>query len=94
MGRHPAVFLGGAMLFGTYTGAFCFYMVFHSLVHPERAGRYVAVNEALVGITGFLAPLAGGLMADAWGFRWPYLCAAGLMLVATAVQVRVTRAAS
>jgi MFS family permease len=85
-GKTSAMFLAGAVLFGIYTGAFCFYMVFHALVHPQRAGRYVSVNESLVGITGFLAPLAGGAMADAWGFQFPYLAAAGVTLAATGIQ--------
>lgn len=90
-GENLAVFLTGAVLFGIYTGAFCFYMVFHALAHPNRAGHYVAVNESLVGITGFLAPLVGGAMADAWGFQFPYLAAAGLILAATTFQVWIHR---
>ncbi|MEI7436886.1 MAG: hypothetical protein WCL16_08805, partial [bacterium] len=90
-GETPLVLLSGAVLFGLYTGAFCFYMVFHALVHPNRAGRYVAVNESIVGITGFLAPLAGGVMSDVWGFKFPYFAAAGLTLAATAFQVWIHR---
>ena len=91
LGSGPAAFLIGAVLFGMYTGAFCFYMVFHALVHPNRAGRYVAVNETIVGVTGFVAPLAAGALADAWGFKLPYLLAAGLTLVVTAFQMQVHR---
>jgi MFS family permease len=91
LGGTPAVFLIAAVLFGIYSGAFCFYMVFHALVHPNRASHYVAVNETMVGLTGFLAPLAGGAMADAWGFRFPYLVLAGITLVATAIQIWVHR---
>lgn len=87
------VFFAGAALFGLYSGAFCFYMVFHALVHPKRAGHYVAVNESLVGITGFVAPLAGGALADAHGLRFPYLAAAGLTLAAASVQVWIHRRA-
>jgi len=51
----------------------------------------VAVNETVVGLTGFLAPLAGGAMADAWGFRFPYLGTVVLILAATALLIRVHR---
>ncbi len=88
-GNSMVMLLSGAVLFGLYSGAFCFYMVFHALVHPKRAGRYVAVNESLVGITSFLAPLCGGAMADAWGFHFPYLAAALLTLAVLTVQVLV-----
>jgi MFS family permease len=86
-----AVFLVGAALFGVYTGAFCFYMVFHAIVHPRRAGHYVAINESLVGITGFVAPLAAGAMSDAWGLHVPYLAAVALTVAVTLFQVRVHR---
>lgn len=88
-GRHPAVFLAGAALFGIYSGAFCFYLVFHALIHPERSGRYIGINETVVGLTGFAAPLLGGGMADAWGIRYPFAAAAGLTAVVTAFQFYV-----
>lgn len=90
-GEKTFVLLTGAILFGIYSGAFCFCMVFHALIHPKRAGHYIAVNESLVGITGFLAPLIGGAMADVWGFQFPYLAAAGLTLAATAIQILIFR---
>ena len=88
----PLAFLIGAGLFGIYSGSFCFYLVFHALVHPNRAGRYVAVNEALVGLTGFLAPLAGGALADHCGSQYPYLVVAALTIAVTALQICVHRA--
>jgi len=91
-GVHPLAFLIGAGLFGIYSGSFCFYLVFHALVHPNRAGRYVAVNEALVGLTGFLAPLAGGALADHCGSQYPYLVVAALTVAVTVLQICVHRA--
>ena len=89
-GQHLAVLLAGAALFGIYSGAFFFYLVFHALVHPERAGRYIAVNETIVGIASFAGPLLGGIAADSWGVRFPFLAAAGLTCLATAFQCKVT----
>jgi len=91
-GVHPLAFLVGAGLFGIYSGSFCFYLVFHALVHPNRAGRYVAINEALVGLTGFLAPLAGGALADHCGSQYPYVLVAALTVIVTTLQVFVHRA--
>jgi MFS family permease len=91
LGERPIVLLAGAVLFGVFSGSFCFSMVFHALVHPRRAGRYVAINESLVGVTGFLAPLLGGAMADAWGFRVSGMAAVALVAFLTALQVWVSR---
>ena len=89
-GQHLAIFLAGAALFGIYSGSFFFYMVFHALVHPEHAGRYIAVNETIVGIASFAGPLLGGILADACGMRFAFLAAAGLTVLATAFQCRIT----
>ncbi len=89
--RHPALLVAGGALFGIYSGGFCFYFVYHSLVHPTRAEKYVAVNETVVGLASFIGPLLGGLLADAWGVRYPFLAAAGLTLLVTALQIGVHR---
>ncbi len=92
-GHHPSVAahatgvfsLAGAC-FGVYSGSFFFYFVFHSLVHPTRSGRYVSINEAVVGMTSIVGPFFGGWMADRFRPAAPY--AAGLVLVLTAVAVQ------
>jgi len=76
--------LGGSVLFGVYTGFFYFFLVYHALVHPTKAGHYVALNESVVGIAGVAAPLAAGLAIDTLGSRSPYL-AAGVLIVAVIV---------
>lgn len=91
-GHHPALLVAGGALFGIYSGGFCFYFVYHSLVHPTRAEKYIAVNETVVGLASFAGPLLGGLLADAWGVRYPFLAAAGLTLLVTALQIGVHRA--
>ncbi len=92
-GSRPAVLMAGAALFGIFSGSISFSMVFHALVHPHKAGRYVAVNESLVGITGFLAPLLAGAMADAWGFQVSGLAAAALVGCVAGIQVWISRTA-
>ena len=88
-GHHLALILAGAAMFGIYSGSFFFQLVFHALVHPARAGRYVAVNETVVGIASFAGPLLGGVLADAWGVQVPFLAAAGLTVVVTTLQCRI-----
>ncbi|MBN2414068.1 MFS transporter [candidate division KSB1 bacterium] len=43
----------GAVLFGMFLSTTAFTAIFHSLSHPVKSVRYIAVNEAFVG-TGFL----------------------------------------
>jgi MFS family permease len=90
-GTTPAVLVIGAVLFGVFSGSFCFSMVFHALVHPSKAGRYVAVNESLVGMTGFLAPLLAGALTDAWGFPVSSIATAALVGFVAVIQVLITR---
>ncbi len=85
-GHHLGVFLIGAALFGIYSGACFYYLVFHALVHPKRAGRYVAVNETVVGLASFAGPMIGGVLAESYNVRFPFLAAAGLTLLMTAFQ--------
>lgn len=86
----PAYCLAAAC-FGVYSAAFSFYFVFHALVHPSRAGKYVAVNESVVGVCTILGPLLGGVIADGFGLDKPYLAAAGFIVVAAALQTIVHR---
>jgi MFS family permease len=54
--------------YGVFSGSFFFGLVFHSLVHPHRSVRYVAVNETVVGICGVVGPVMAGTLADKFGF--------------------------
>jgi DHA1 family quinolone resistance protein-like MFS transporter len=85
VGRDPRLIMAGAVLFGGASGGFYFFVVFHALVHPSRAGIYVAINESVVGISGVLAPLAAGAAADAMGYKVPFVAAAALMIVVMVV---------
>jgi len=85
----PLVF--ASILFGIYSGSFFFYLVFHSLVHPEHSTRYVARNESVVGFTGMLGPLLAGLLATGFAITVPYLVSALLILVLVVFQTVVIR---
>jgi predicted MFS family arabinose efflux permease len=72
-----------------YSGSFFFYLVFHAIVHPHHSARYVSVNEAVVGLCGFVGPMAGGLLADAKGLAWPYFTAVGLVAVGVLLKLLI-----
>jgi len=86
LARSAGLFYVAAACFGIYSGMFFFYLVFHSLVHPERSGRYIAVNEATVGLMSLAGPFLGGRIADAYSLRASYLIVAGLLLAAVSAQ--------
>lgn len=70
----------GSYLIGIYSGVVGFCLVFYSLAHPEKAGKYVAGNEITVGMTNTLTPLliGSGLV---WLTNWngaPYLALVAL----------------
>ena len=91
LGSTPAAFEFAAACFGVYSGAFFFYLVFHSLTHPSRSAHYVAINESVVGVCGIIGPMLGGVIADLAGFGYPYLAGALVVAVATAFQCGVHR---
>ncbi len=75
-----------AACFGVYSGSFYFYFVFHSLVHPTRSGRYVALNEAVVGLASILGPTLGGELGDRLGLGAAYMIPMALLGVAIVTQ--------
>lgn len=91
-GTNVWTFYIGAFVFGIYSSAFFFYLVFHSLVHPEKSGKYVSWNEVIVGFTGIVAPMAGGFLVDQTGdHNLPFIIAAAFIICAIAVQISTLR---
>jgi len=80
-----------SVLFGVSSGAFFFYLVFHSLVHLEHSTRYVAINESVVGFTSMLGPLLAGFLAAGLTISAPYWASALLLLVSVVFQTLATR---
>ncbi len=89
-GDFPVLALA-AICFGIYSGSFFFFLVFHSLVHPERSTRYVAVNESVVGLTNMLGPLLAGFLAAGFTISAPYWVSALLVLMAVAFHASAIR---
>ncbi|NLF31102.1 MAG: MFS transporter [Planctomycetes bacterium] len=84
-----ASYYAAAVCFGIYSSGFCFYFVFHALVHPSKSASYVAVNEAVVGLTAIIGPFAGGRVADATSLAVPFWGAAALVAAAVVLQAAV-----
>ncbi len=89
LGSKPETFYMAALFYGIYSGMFFFYLVFHSLVHPTKSSKYVATNEAVVGITSIIGPIAGGILADKTNSSIPFYLVAIMVLLVLAVQARV-----
>ena len=90
-GSSAAVLGAGVVLFGVYSGSFFFYLVFHALAHPVRSAFYVAINEAVVGVSGIIGSVAGGVLADRYGFTRSASAGAAAVLAVTVFQVVVHR---
>ena len=53
----------GAALFGLYSSCFYFLLVYFSLEDAGHAAWNIGVNEFVVGVTGIVSPIFGGLLA-------------------------------
>ena len=75
----------GALLFGSCGGIFYFSFVFHALSHREKSGKYLGINELIIGATGIAGPAAGGAAIQSLGIPAVFgLCALILFLAGTA----------
>lgn len=85
-GTNAFTFYIGAILYGVYSGMFFFYLVFHSLVHPEHSAKYVSINEAVVGITSVFGPLLAGFLTEMTSSDIPFFTGASLVIIAVIIQ--------
>ena len=83
-----------AVCYGVFSGTFFFGLVFHSLVHPERSAKYIAVNETVVGICGVAGPLMAGMLADRFNSTVPFVVAMALIAGVMVLQFVVLRASA
>lgn len=86
-GGSAMTFYLASILYGIYSGAFFFYLVFHALVHPEKSSRYVAVNESVVGGTSILGALLAGYLAEEVSLSYPYVLCAQLAALVIFYQI-------
>lgn len=87
----PLLYLA-SFLFGCYSSYFYFCMVFFALAHPTSSSRYVATNEAVVGIAGIVGSILCGAMAHYISLSFTFTALAmlvcGCSLFGTAVLWR------
>ena len=72
------------VLMGCCTGLTYYSSIYYSLNTSGSRGARSGIHEALIGVGIVLGPLSGGMVAQAWGLRSPYLLAAGAILVGMA----------
>lgn len=72
---HYAQFYVAAILAGCYSGIVYLYSAFHALIHPEHAGRNIALNECVLALGMTLGTLGGGWLAKHYGFYPPFVAA-------------------
>src|SRR6185295_19557104 len=84
--------LAAAALVGVGLGFANASSIYYSLHGPADHGKYAGLHEAILGAGSFLAPLAGGALADlTHDLRSPYWLAGGGMIAAMAIQEIVYR---
>ncbi len=88
---HIHTFYLAAVMIGIYGGAAAFYIAFHALVHPEKSTRNVSINEAVVGLTGIIGPLIGGIIGDRISLSAPFIFCAIITIIAIIIQFRTHR---
>jgi MFS family permease len=72
------------VLIGGCTGITYYSSIYYSLNTSGSRGARSGIHEALIGVGIVLGPLTGGIVAQYWGLRAPYLLAAGAIVVGMA----------
>ncbi len=78
-----------SLVFGCYSGTTYIYAAFHALVHPDKAGRNVSLNESFVAVGMMVGPVLGGWIAKHHGFYLPFVAASGLVALIGVMQYAV-----
>lgn len=73
MAKSPVYLFIAAVALGVFAGSYFFTAVFHSLSHPSKSVRNIAINEASIGSGFLLGPQLVQFTPAASGFTLPYL---------------------
>ncbi len=85
--RNDALALALAPLVGAGIGFAGASSIYYSLHGPADHAKYAGIHEAVLGVSTFLVPLAGGALADLTGnLGLPYWLAAGAVVAAIPVE--------
>ena len=89
IGTQPIIFACGFLLLGGLIGVTFTASIFYSLYAEGPGGRRTGIHEAIVG-SGFLfGPLLGGLVAEHFNARLPYLMGSMVILVTIGIQLLI-----
>ena len=87
IGTQPIVFACGFLLLGGLIGVTFTASIFYSLYAEGPGGRRTGIHEAIVG-SGFLfGPLLGGLVAEHFNARLPYMMGSMVILLTIGIQL-------
>jgi len=86
LAKTPVYLFAAAVLLGFFAGSYFFTAVFHSLSHPSKSVRNIAINEAAIGSGFLLGPQLVQLTPAASGFTLPYLYAIPALAALTIFQ--------
>ena len=64
---------------------------FYSFFHEAKKGELGAINEMVIGMSNFSAPLIGGILAETMGLRAPYVLCFVVLGVGVLVEYRRAR---
>jgi len=81
-----ALFTLGFLAVGLAGGMTYFSSIYYSIHRRERAGQRSGFHESFLGLGVALGPIAGGLVAQWWGLRAPYLLGAVVFLAVICLQ--------
>jgi len=82
-------FLPTMVLLGGSMGVSYFSSIYYSLDRSAGGGFMTGVHESLIGLGIVLGPLIGGITAQMWGLRSPYLVSAFVILLGIGVSLHV-----
>ena len=64
---------------------------FYSFFHETKKGELGAVNEMVIGMSNFSAPLIGGILAHTVGLRAPYVLCCAVLFAGVLLEYRRVR---
>lgn len=76
---------------GVLVGTAFYASQFYSLFQEERKGERGAFNEVMVGMGNVSGPFLGGVLAQAFGLRAPYVFCCGIVIAGLIVEYRLAR---
>lgn len=91
MGDSIFSFLLAFILIGTSAGTTYSYSLFHSVNTPLHKGPSAAIHETVLGTGAVIGPLMGGVVAQQYSLRAPYILSAAIIVGGILLQILAKR---